>query len=164
MDGSVEEALQGIQTVFGGNKKAAVQEYFALQREMLHCGGFTIWGHPDLVWKLNPQLQWFNSSDSWYLNELKATAQEAAYAAQNEGIIVEINTGGMARGKLTQPYPALPFLELLCAAGVPATYSSDCHSALHIGFGYELALEHARRAGYTELAYLKDGSICFQHI
>ena len=164
VDGSAEEAAAGIQAAFGGNAQAAVQEYFSLQREMLRHGGFTIWGHPDLVWKLNPQLRWFKPDDSWYLSELKATAEEAARAARNEGIIVEINTGGMARGKTAQTYPAMPFLERLRVAGIPATYSSDCHNAPQIGFGYELALECARRAGYTELAYLEGGAVRFQRV
>ena len=48
VDGSVQECLNGIEKVFANDKKAAVCEYLALQRQMLKNGGFELWGHPEL--------------------------------------------------------------------------------------------------------------------
>ena len=154
VDGSVQECLNGIEKVFANDKKAAVCEYFALQRQMLKKGGFELWGHPDLVQKFNSKLHWFDPQDSWYKNELKACVELAAKSS----VVAEVNTGGMARGYTKEPYPALPFLTMLKEAGVPVTISSDCHNSSQIDFGFDIALKQIKKAGYKEIAYLAASS------
>ena len=57
----------------------------------------------------------FSEDDDWYKKELLATGKEIAKA----GVVVEINTGGMARGAINTPYPSLDFLSLLRKYDVP---------------------------------------------
>ncbi len=158
IDDSTENVRQGIDTLFAGNGRNVVCEYFALQREMLKTGKFTIWGHPDVIRKRNGQLHFFDETDSWYVQELKATAAQAAKA----GIIAEINTGGIARGAIDDVYPSAAFLQILHDNHVPVTLSSDAHSAKDIDCAFDRALAAAKHAGYTEIQYISGGQICCQ--
>lgn len=139
-----------INFIYGGNAKKLVCEYFTLEREMLSKCKFSIIGHADLIRKNNGVLKMFNENESWYRKEIKATAD----AIKKSGVIVEANTGAMARGYMNDIYPSAEFLSLLCERGVPVTLSSDCHKPELLDFGFEKALECVKKAGYKELAFI----------
>ena len=88
---------------------------------------------------------------------MKATAKAAARA----GVIVEINTGGLARGSIDDVYPSAEFLDYLRQEGAPITFSSDAHTANCLDYAFDRAELAAVRAGYTEAAYFEDGQIKF---
>ena len=159
-DGPFDETRENIRRYFGGDVKLAVQTYFALEREMLREGDFTFMGHCDLIRKQNAVSPLFSEEDSWYKNEIKATAQAIA----SSGVCVEINTGGMARGYMDSPYPSLYFLELLREKNVPVTINSDTHSPDTVDYAFDQAAEHAKKAGYTELMYYTAGQLKSQKI
>ncbi len=160
VDGATEEFENGVSQYFGGEGKKAVQLYYSTQREMIsHCD-FDIIGHIDLVRKRNNELNYFSENDSWYRNELKETAKVAG----KSGKVVEINTGGMTRTKLAEPYPSLDFLKLLKAENVPVTICSDSHSIDSITDHFDTAVETAKKAGYTEIHYLSNGKWLSQTI
>ena len=159
-DGSCEEVLRGIQKHFAGNAKRAVQEYFALQREMLNNCRFTFLAHPDVIRKPNAQSRLFDESSSWYKSEVETLAHEIA----KSGVCVEINTGGILRGAMDAPYPAQPVLSLLHELNVPATINTDAHTLLGLDFWYAEAVLYAKKAGYKELAYFDEGCLKFQRI
>ena len=89
---------------------------------------------------------------------MKATAKEAA----RQGVIVEINTGGIARGTLDDVYPSAEFLDILHQENVPITFSSDAHSCKDLDCAFDRAELAAIRAGYLEAAYFEDGEIKFR--
>ncbi len=161
VDYSAEKLKQKIDELFNGNTKKLTQEYFFQEREMIKNCDFTILGHADLIRKNNAKLNLFNENDSWYRNEIKATAK----LLSKSNAIVEINTGGMARKTIDCPYPSKEFLSLLCQYKVPVTFSSDCHQKELLDFEMERAIKEAKTAGYTELAYIEKGNnIKFQKI
>lgn len=161
VDYSAPKLFEKINELFDGNIKKLTCEYFSLQREMLKKGDFSILGHADLIRKNNGALKMFTEKESWYRSEIKATAKEIAKA----GVIVEINTGAMARGYMDDVYPSSEFLSLLYQYNVPVTLSSDCHDPALLDFGFEKALQAAKNAGYSELAVLhKNNKIDFQKI
>ncbi len=159
---TVDESAQGVRSgldrVFAGNGKKAVCEYFSRQREMLRTQKFLILGHADLVRIRNAELRFFDEGESWYKKEIKATAKAAASA----GVIVEINTGGIARRNIDDVYPSAEFLDYLHQADVPVTFSSDAHAADTLDAAFDRAELAAVRAGYTETAYFEDGRIRFR--
>lgn len=159
-DGAPDDVSERIRSYFGGNEKKAVQEYFACERQMLRKGDFTILGHPDLIRIQNSKRVLFDEEASWYKQELAALAKEIA----RSGVCVEINTGGMARGYLQQPYPSPYFLGLLHEAGVPVTICSDAHKVELLDFWFPEAVQYAKAAGYTELAFCGSGGLQFQNI
>ena len=150
VDDSAQNVAAGIAEHFGGDGKKTVQAYFQAQREMLQKGGFEILGHADVVRRRNGELRFFDEEASWYKDELHHTAQVIA----DSGVIVEINTGGMARKNTTTPYPSPYFLGLLAKANVPVTINSDVHNAGYLNFAFAEATSHAIAAGYREMTYL----------
>lgn len=131
------------------DNKAAVCDYFAAQREMLKNGDFDIWGHPDLIRKRNGALKFFDENDSWYKDELIATAKIAAGA----GVIAEINTGAIYRKAMDDCYPSLQFLQILHDYKIPVCINSDAHNPDAIDFAFDRAIIQAKKTGYTELIY-----------
>ena len=160
VDDARENVQNGIDKFFGGDKRAVVHSYFENEREMLAKGGFDIIAHADLVRKHNSSLALFDEESAEYKDELKLTAK----AIQKAGVIAEVNTGAMARGYLSVPYPSPYFLSLLFELGVPVTFSADAHAAENLDFGYDAALAHIKNAGYKEIAYLESSTVKFQKL
>ena len=150
VDDSAKNVAEGIEIHFKGDGKKVVQTYFAAQREMIAKGGFEILGHADVIRRRNGELKFFDEEAQWYKDELQETAR---VISQSE-VIVEINTGGMARKNTTTPYPSPYFLSLLAKAGVPITINSDVHNAGYLDYAFAEARKVAWDAGYREASYL----------
>lgn len=163
-DGSFAATREKIQSLYGGNIQEAVHAYFECQRKMLEDPDFTFMGHPDLIRKQNSPLNttgpWFSEDDSWYKQEVDATAKAIA----KSGVCVEVNTGGMARGYLDSPYPSPYFLEKLQQYGVPVTLNSDSHATDTLDFWFDEGLQYIKKAGYTEIMLYDAGSLKSQKL
>lgn len=129
--------------------KKATCDYFLAERELLLKGNFDILAHPDLIRIRNTVLHFFDEEESWYKDELRATAKVIA----NAGVIAEINTGAIARGNMDDTYPSQQFLEYMHNYGVPVCINSDAHTTAGLDCAFDRAAEKARRAGYKELVY-----------
>lgn len=150
VDDSAKNVATGIESHFKGDGKKAVQAYFAAQREMIVKGGFDILGHADVIRRRNGELKFFDEEAQWYKDEVQETARVIAQS----NVIVEINTGGMARKNTTTPYPSPYFLSLLAKADVPITINSDVHNAGYLDYAFAEARKAAWDAGYREATYL----------
>lgn len=159
-DASVKDFPGDIKRVCNGDVKKAVQSYFETERQMLKECNFTILAHPDLIRKQNSKEEVFDEKSEWYKKEIKLTVKEI----KKSGVCVEINTGGIARGYLTDPYPSMYFLELLNKENIPVMINTDAHKTEDIAFWYDKAIQYALKAGYKELAFLKEGKVSFQKI
>ncbi|MCQ2592285.1 MAG: histidinol-phosphatase [Treponema sp.] len=154
VDNSVDKVRHNLIRLYGDSKgnidgKRAVCEYFEAQRKMLQVGDFDILGHPDVIRKRNDILHFFDDSESWYKEELKLTAKAAA----SSGVVVEINTGGLARGAIKDFYPSEYFLQCLFDNGVPVCINSDSHELNTLDFAFDEAASFAKKIGYKELIY-----------
>lgn len=150
----VKEALEKFYTRENGqiDAKKAVRDYFSAEREMLLKGNFDIIAHPDLIRIRNTVLHFFSEDESWYKDELRATAKVIA----SSGVIAEINTGAIARGNMDDTYPSQYFLELLHNYGVPVCINSDAHTTNNLDAAFDRAIALAKKTGYTELVYPGD--------
>ncbi len=144
IDGPVEEIQNGLDSVFGGDAKKMVQTFFSLQREMITLGDFDFLGHPDVIRKRNSVMHLFDESEAWYKGELEETARLCA----QKNIVIEINTGGIARGAIDDVYPSHDFLLQFNKYNVPLVINSDAHSASDLDCAYDRAYLAARNAGY----------------
>ena len=133
VDHNPQLLADGIREHFGGDVGKFIRAYFAAEREMVSRYDFDIVGHPDLIRKFNQHHPYFDESAAWYREELQNTAECIAAS----GKIVEINTGAIARGWLTEAYPSPYFLELLQSRNVPLLLSSDAHNASAIDYGFD---------------------------
>ena len=143
VDGSLEELVTGGNNGFGGNMDALIHAYYDATLEMIELGGFDILAHPDII-KKN-----YKDEKPWNKEAEAARQKEVAIAAAKTGITVEVNTGGINRGKIDEVYPSLPFLKMLCEHNVPVIITADAHRAEHINGNYDIAVQTLAKAGYT---------------
>lgn len=135
--------------------KKAICEYFEAEQQMLRIGNFDILGHGDLIRKRNSVLNFLDESESWYKEQLKLTAKEIKKA----DVIVEINTGAIARGAMDDCYPSEYFLKLLYDLNVPICINSDAHNTKDLDCAFERAAQEAKKIGYKELTYPIDSNL-----
>jgi len=145
VDGPAEEVKTGIAEGFSGDGEAMMHAYWDTVLEMIALGGFDIVGHLDLVKKGNATVGRLFSMEGQYMQRV----EEVARAASSGGFVVEVNTGGINRGSITETYPSLPFLRLLRQYKVPVMISADAHNAGDLDGHYPTACRTLLDAGYT---------------
>lgn len=154
-DADASEVKWGIELFYKNDGRQAVLEYFDLERQMIEKGDFEILGHPDLIRLRNTELHFFDEKAEWYINEIK----DFARFISKHDLIVEINSGAIARGKMDDFYPSYQFLEFLHERKVPIAINSDAHSIEHLDAAFDRAISQAKKIGYTELVYPKIGTV-----
>jgi len=117
--------------------EAAAARYFDALAELAASGLVDVLAHPDLVKFFGHAFEW-----DW-----------AALAERLDRVCVEVSTAGRYKphGRL---YPDLSLLRATRDADVPITLASDAHMPGDVGRDLELAVEHARRAGYDTVTVL----------
>ena len=128
---------------FDGDFYALCKAYFRTVAESC-ASPAQVLGHMDLVMKFNEARDLFDDADPRYLR----CALEAADAAADSGKLVEINTGAIARGYRTQPYPGPAILRRLAERSARIILSSDCHDSRYLDCGFSDAAALARACGF----------------
>jgi len=144
VDGPAEEVAQGIASGFSGSGEAMMHAYWDAVLEMVSLGGFDIVGHLDLVKKRNAAHRFFNME-----TEYMRRAAEVAQVIATGGYVVEVNTGGMNRGSITETYPSPEILRLLRQHNTPVMITADAHNANDLDGHYPAARQTLLDAGYT---------------
>jgi len=159
VDDALEVAEERLAAFEGEDPGRSMYEtYYRRLSELIESGGFDLLGHFDLVVKNNGagpdgRGRFFDEASKDY----RDAALGAARLLAGKDIVAEINVGGMSRGKVKKPYPSLPILKELRAAGVRITFSADAHAPSHLGAHLEDARSLARDAGYDSVAVLSGG-------
>ena len=149
LDWDREKLLRCRDEMFGGDPYALAEGYFQAVGEMAErCP--SILGHIDLLCKLNGDGSLFDEEAPRY----KAAALEALHRCQPQKTLLEINTGALSRGYRKRPYPALFLLREWRAMGGQVIFSADAHHQEHIVYGFSLAEDWAKAAGFRERAIL----------
>ncbi len=117
-------------------------------------------GHADLITKHNQGNRFFDEGDGRYLN----IAREALECMAESGAMLEVNTGAMARGSMSRPYPQIELLRFWREKKGRVILSSDCHDAAKIDFGYDMAYKCVEAAGFQSVWALsaKEGGPLFE--
>ena len=87
-------------------------------------------------------------------SELVETSLDAI--AETE-VILEINTGAMARGYTSEPYPSPWILGCCAARGIPITINADAHRPSWVDYSFPEARRIALQAGYEAIQVLRNG-------
>jgi len=173
VDNTVDELEKLISSVYGGSVEKMVTDYYRRIQRMVEIGGFDIIGHLDLVKKHNngpsggasnkqpsgPSTKppigapFFSEDEPWYRDLIVQVLDTIS----RSGLIVEINTGGIARGYTSEPYPSHWILKLCCEKKIPITLNSDAHKPSWVDFGFEEALKIITEAGYSHGRALLQG-------
>lgn len=153
-DRTFTEVKSVIDKYFDGDGLRFAKEYYAQLSSLPDYGNFDIVGHFDLLTKTNEKGELFNENDPRY----QKYALDCLYALAEKIHVFEINTGAMARGYRTTPYPNRFILKEMKKAGVGITLSSDCHDCAFLTFGFDRAIELCRECGIRELQiFTKEG-------
>lgn len=145
-DRSADVVSQVIETRFGGDGLAFAKEYYRQLAHLPEYGKFDIIGHFDTITKNIEKVRFFDIGSKEYLN----CALEALDALRGRIPLFEVNTGAMARGYRTTPYPAANLLNEFRTMGFGAVISSDCHNAEFLDCGFDLARKLLMEAGFRE--------------
>lgn len=129
---------------YGGDYDALAKEYFELVGDVLNKTGADIIGHIDLITKYNEKEKRTLSKKFF------DCAEEAVKKLAPEGKPFEINTGAIARGYRSTPYPSPEILEMIKGEGGKIIFSSDCHNKDFIDCYYKEAEILAKSIGFTE--------------
>ena len=131
IDGSPERFERAV-SAFGGVYPLA-ESYYALVSDVVRRTNADIIGHFDLFTKFNEGEKRFSESDPRYV----AAVENALSKLIPTNKIFEINTGAMARGYRSEPYPSAKIINKLIDSGAKLILSSDCHDAEFLNFGFE---------------------------
>ena len=148
------EYVEQLIELFGGAAEM-VREYYKLVADTALTQKPDILGHMDLIKKLNLMNCFFNPAEKWYC----AIVDEAIDSIAQSDCIVEVNTGGIGRGYLNEPYPSEYILKRLYAQKVPVTITSDAHTIDKLDCAFDAVRQFLTRVGYQSVKQLKDG--CF---
>ena len=135
-----------------GSAKKLIENYFEDYLCFAEEVPFDIVGHIDIYTKLNEKNRLFDESESWYEPLVISFIDEIA----KTGKIFEVNTGAMAKGYRTRPYPAPFILRRLLRLGAPVILSSDSHSTDTICFAFEETEKMLREIGFRYQMRLTD--------
>ena len=153
IDGSLDEVQALCIGFHNGSWKSMSESYYLRIAEMVSGGGFSFIGHFDLIKKRNAKQEFFSEDASWYRNQVKG----ALNAVADSGIIMEVNTGGIARRVIDQVYPSPWILSEARKLGIPVMLNSDAHNPEDLDCHFEESRALLRDEGYREIWALIDG-------
>ena len=134
---------------FGGDYLAFAKEYYRTYAERIQIIRPDVLGHFDLVTKFG----YIDQDDPRY----RSYALEALVASLEVCPIVEMNTGAIARGHRSEPYPAPFLLDEIKARGGRILLSSDSHDANNLTFFFDECVELLRENGFRSIVALSEG-------
>lgn len=160
VDGDPRLLERYVEEVFQGDGLAMARRYYQTHVGALLRDRPAVIGHFDLVRKYAASLRLFDELGTAY----RRLALEALEQAVGCGGVLEINTGGMARGYMDAPYPSAELLGAWRELGGKVTITSDCHDARYLNFAFEDAALLARRAGYRSVMRLGTGDSLWEEV
>lgn len=117
---------------FGGDWYTMAEEYYAQVGDLYEKTHCRVVAHFDLIEKFNEDGSLFDRDHPRY----RAAALGALAQLRTAPVIFEINTGAIARGYRTTPYPADFLLRAMQDAGVPLMLGADCHDRRFLLCGF----------------------------
>ena len=133
VDYSRDLQIDAVNRHYDGDFYSYIEDYYSLVSDLYNKTKCDIIGHFDLITKFNSDGSLFDVNHPRYI----AAWKSAADAVLKAPAAVEINTGGIARGYLKNPYPAEEIIDYFKQNGKKLIFSSDCHNKEFLLFGYE---------------------------
>ena len=154
LDSSVEKYKRAIHDL--GSIEQVLKIYYETAINAATTLSPDIFGHFDIYKKLNKGGIFFDVTSSSYQEK----ALDALDAVIDTETIIEVNTGGISRGYITEPYPAPFLLKRVKERNAPIIITSDAHRAENIDFGYKDTRKMLLEIGFTnQMKLTADGFI-----
>ncbi len=142
IDSSPDYQRQIVRDMFGGSFLDFAKAYFDRAVDNVARNKTDIIGHFDLVTKFSLAPE----SDEKYVDYAVSAAREAMKHCR----LFELNTGAIARGYRTVPYPAEYILKEIKNLGGEIIVTSDCHWREKLTFWFDEAEEYLTRLGFEK--------------
>lgn len=142
-----QEVVKGvIDDCFGGDGMKYAKEFYKNLARLPEYGDFDILAHFDLIAKHAEKADFFDMES----DEYKEYAVRAAEALAGKIPYFEVNTGAIARGYRTSPYPTPFMMKEMRRLGFKPLISSDCHNRADLDCAFDLAEQMLAESGFTE--------------
>ena len=136
---------EGLNRLFGGDIKRGVRAYFHQQNAMLERNRPTVVGHPDKIVMHNRD-RYFTEDEPWYRDH----ALETIHLIHDLGLICEINTRGIYKGRHADYYPGKWLIQEMKQLRIPVIVSTDAHAPEDL-LRTEGAYEYLKEIGYRDV-------------
>ena len=153
VDDSPQGFKESLDRIYCGNFDDFAEDYFKLVGDVIRKTSADIIGHFDLLLK-NSDYIGYEPTKRFLDCAEKATKELCRYS-----VPFEINTGAMARGYRTVPYPIVEILNMIKKYGGKIVFSSDCHDKTYLDYGYDVAEKLALDVGFTEHGVITEKGI-----
>lgn len=150
VDGPAEKLQKYVDEYCGGDGLKMAQQYYSALRDYVVEAKPHIIGHFDLVRYNNSRLHLYDEEDPAY----RTMVLDALQAVRGTDALLEVNTGGVARGYMSDPYPAPFILKAWKEWGGEVIICSDCHYAKLMDAAYDKAEELLLSVGYDHAVRL----------
>lgn len=135
-----------INTYYGGDGLQFAKAYYEAVAELPAYGKFDILGHFDLITKGIETIPYFDPGSKVYLD----AALGAMEALRGKIPYFEVNSGAIARGVRTSPYPAVNLMRAFREMGFLPVITSDCHDGRYLDCHFEESAALLRACGFKE--------------
>lgn len=153
VDGPKDMLARLVRETYGGDAAAMLKAYYRQLADYVISDKPDIIGHFDVVRRHAAALGVETNHPAYRHAALEAL--EAAFAGCK---LMEVNTGNIARGYDTLPYPAAFLLDAWREMGGEITLTSDCHDARYLAAAYPKTLGMLRDMGFKRLLRLGTGT------
>lgn len=157
IDGSLGH-FKKLLAAYEGDAYTMAEDYFALLSQTVERLGADIIGHFDLISKFNENGEFFDENHPRY----QAAASACLEKLLKTDCIFEINTGAIARGYRTLPYPSATQIAQIAKAGNRFLLTSDCHQKENLDHSFE-AVTHLSFWKDVEKTLITDTSFLKKH-
>ncbi|MBK1810529.1 histidinol-phosphatase HisJ [Clostridium sp. YIM B02505] len=135
-----------IEKGYDGDSYKFVEAYYGFIREMAATSKPDIVGHLDLIKKFNKNNLFFREDDSRYVEQIEKTLK----VIKENDLIVEVNTGGVTRGYISEYYPSEWIIKRCKELSIPMSINSDAHVVDNLAGCFKEAAEQLKNNGINE--------------
>lgn len=150
VDARPEALRQYVASACQGDGLRLAEKYYAQLQRFILARRPAMIGHFDLLRKHNAALHLFDEESPAY----RQIAISALHSLAGSGCLMEMNTGAIARGYLSTPYPAPFLLKEWRRLGGEVIINSDCHDARLLDCCFRECEEMLRSCGYDHAVRL----------
>ncbi len=133
LDHKKEIFVSAIERLYGGDYYTFAQEFFEVASNVAEKTNADIIGHFDIIRKFNGDGKLYDENSPVYVNAVKKAVDKLVACKKP----FEINTGGISRGYLDAPYPALWVIDYIKSSGGSFVLSSDAHNPNNLLFAFD---------------------------
>lgn len=149
VDETKEDILLAVEKLYGGDIYSFLENYYLIASDLHNKTGCDIVGHFDLPEKFNSDNKLFDRENQRYVKAY----QYAADVLISQGVIFEINTGGMCKGYTNNPYPHSNILKYIACKNGKITVSSDSHSSSTVDYMLNEMCAYSKNCGFNKIYF-----------